>query len=264
VLLTPRNTPATTYDLGDGLRAQSAPGQRSISIERRVDDGLLGTGVGATWERLDVDAEMGPGPDGIVRLKINPDQLRAAVGEEAANRALNAPGGKDKPSPPPPVSGPSMIEMRIWASTDKGSTTSAREATREQVEQVCPNFFKYEQYAMEAAAKYKAAGLPNGMEYGRLVHRAVELRLKAAGVPEVSPELAVLNGESPSYSKGSSRIDIVELHRAHITVCVYELKTGDAPIPREVVERYSREAGLYAIAKGQGYPNIYFIPIRVP
>ncbi len=28
VLLTPTNTPATTYDLGDGLRAQSAPGQR--------------------------------------------------------------------------------------------------------------------------------------------------------------------------------------------------------------------------------------------
>src|SRR5437764_3230383 len=49
VLLTPTNTPATTYELGNGLRARSAPGQRSVSIERRVDDGLLGTGVGAKW-----------------------------------------------------------------------------------------------------------------------------------------------------------------------------------------------------------------------
>jgi hypothetical protein len=264
VLLTPTNTPATTYELGDGLRAQSAPGQRSVSIERRVDDGLLGTGWGAKWEQLPVEAELGPRSDGTIGLKINPDQLRAAVGEETANRVLGDPGRKNDLPPPPPISGPSKIEMRIWASTDKGSTTSSREATREQVEQVCPNFPKYEQYAMEAAAKYKAAGLPNGKEYGRLVHRDVELRLREAGVPEVSPELAVRRGESPSYSKGSSRIDIVELHRDHITVCVYELKTGEARIPYEVVQRYSREAGMHANFVKEGYQNVYFIPIRVP
>jgi hypothetical protein len=260
VLLTPRNTPATTYNLGDGLRAQSAPGQRSVSIERRVNDGLLGTGVGAKWEPLDVDAEIDRGPDDIVRLKINPDQLKAAVGEEMTNRALGVPGGKD--NLPPPL--PSKIEMRIWTSTDRGLTTTAREASREQVEQVCPNFPKYELYAMEAAAKYKAAGLPNGMEYGRLVHQDVEKRLRAAGIPEIRPELAVREGRSPSFSKGSSRIDIVELHKNHITICVYELKTGGARIPREVVERYSREAGMYWELRRHGYPNVYFIPIRVP
>ena len=83
-------------------------------------------------------------------------------------------------------------------------------------------------------------------------------------MPDVRPELAVRAGLSPSYSKGSSRIDIVELHRDHITVCVYELKTGGARIPREVVERYSREAALHAEFQGLGYPNVYFIPIRVP
>ncbi len=220
--------------------------------------------MGAKWEQLPVEAEVGPGSDGTVGLKINPDQLRAAVGEETANRVLGDPGRKNNLPPPPPISGPSKIEMRIWASTDQGLTTSAHEATREQVEQVCPNFPKYEQYAMEAAAKYKAAGLPNGLEYGRLVHREIELRLKAEGVPEVSPELAVREGESPSFSKGASRIDIVELHRDHITICVYELKTGGARISRDVVERYSREAGMYWKLRGQGYRNIYFIPVRVP
>jgi hypothetical protein len=117
---------------------------------------------------------------------------------------------------------------------------------------------------MEAAAKYKAAGFPNGMEYGRLVHRDVELILKEAGVRELRPELAVRQGESPSYSKGSSRIDIVELHRDHVTVCVYEIKTGSARIPKEVIRRYSREAGMYADFVHGGYRNIYFIPIRVP
>ena len=57
---------------------------------------------------------------------------------------------------------------------------------------------------------------------------------------------------------------MVELHRDHVTVCVYELKTGDATIPLDVVKRYSREVGIYAKSKAGGYENIYFIPIRVP
>ena len=70
-------------------------------------------------------------------------------------------------------------------------------------------------------------------------------------------------GLDRSYSKGSSRLDVVELHRDHITVCVYEIKTGGATIPREVMLRYVREAGMYADATGLGYKHIYFIPIRV-
>jgi hypothetical protein len=272
-----------TLRLGDRFRASQPPGQKSVILERRVDDGLLGTGVGAKWEQLPpLDATLRVGQYGLKTLVADADQLRDTLGADAAkqlfatglvidrradeadavHRARTASG--DQGDLAPPLTLPTKIEMRIWASTDRGTTTSAREATREQVEQVCPNFSKYEQYAMEAAAKYKAAGLPNGMEYGRLVHQDVEKRLRAAGIPEIRPELAVREGKSPSFSKGSSRIDIVELHKDHITICVYELKTGGARIPREVAERYSREAGMYWKLLGQGYPNVYFIPIRVP
>jgi len=92
----------------------------------------------------------------------------------------------------------------------------------------------------------------------------IQSRLKERGVRELRPELAIRQGFSPSYTKGSSRIDVVELHRDHVTVCVYELKTGDATIPLDVVKRYSREVGIYAKSKAGGYENIYFIPIRVP
>jgi hypothetical protein len=78
------------------------------------------------------------------------------------------------------------------------------------------------------------------------------------------PELALRRGIPKSYNKGSSRLDVLELHGDHITVCVYEIKTGGATIPHEVMLRYIREAGMYADAKGLGYKHVYFIPIRVP
>jgi hypothetical protein len=272
MLLTPTNTPATTYDLGDGLRAQSAPGQRSVSIERRVDNGLLGTGVGAKWERLPVEAEVGPGPDGIVGLKINPDQLKAAVGDEAANRVLGNAGGKND-LPPPPISLPSKIEMRIGVLINGSAETEKREATREEVLSVCPNYPTYERIGLEAAEKYKAAGMENGLAYGQRVHRSLETTLRMhdiqsslheRGIFELNPELALLNGVDRSYSKGSSRLDVVELHNDHVTVCVYELKTGGARIRDETMDRYLREASLYAKSRSFGYPNVYFLPIRVP
>lgn len=273
VLLTPTNTPATTYELGDGLRARSAPGQRSVSIERRVGDGLLGTSVGARWEQLPVEAEVGPGPDGVVRLNINSDQLRAAVGEEAASRALASPDGKNNLPPPLPLFLPSKIEMRIGVSINGGASTEKREATWEEVMQVCPNYATYEKIGLEAAEKCKAAGMENGLAYGRRVHRELETtlemqyiqsRLHDRGVVELKPELALLNGVKDSYTKGSSRLDVVELHSDHVTVCVYELKTGGAAIRNETIDRYLREASLYAKAQAFGYPNVYFIPIHVP
>jgi hypothetical protein len=200
------------------------------------------------------------------------DRRSAANSDETTNRVQTAPGSGNE-LPPPPISLPSKIEMRIGVSTDQGATTVPREATRQEVLQVCPNFAEYERYGMEAAEKYKAAGLINGKTYGQRVHREVELRLKMddiqsrleeRGVRELSAELAVRQGISPSYAKGSSRIDVVELHTDHVTVCVYELKTGGATIPGEVIERYGREAGLYANFVRAGYQNIYFIPIHVP
>src|SRR5262249_39799141 len=109
--------------------------------------------------------------------------------------------------------------------------------------------------------------------YGQRVHRSLETTLAMheiqsslheRGIFELKPELALLNGVKDSYTKGSSRLDVVELHSDHVTVCVYELKTGRARIRDETIDRYLREASMYAKLRGFGYPNVYFIPIRVP
>jgi hypothetical protein len=281
-----------TVRLGDRFRASQPTGQNSVIVERRVDDGLLGTGVGAKWEELPpLGATLRVGRYGLRTLVVDADRLQEVVGPEgakqlfgtglvidrqadefdAANRTRTASGGLNDP-PPQPLSVPPKIEMRIGVSTDRGVTTVPREATREEVQQVCPNFPEYERYAADAAARYKALGYPNGLRYGQLVHQSVEKellgdiqsRLKEKGLVEMAPELALHDGIPNSYDKGSSRLDVLELHRDHITVCVYEIKTGGATVPREVMLRYVREAGIYARATGLGYEHVYFIPIHVP
>jgi hypothetical protein len=87
-LVIPTNSQSETIDLGDDLRAHKRPGQRSVEIERRVGNGLFGTGIGAKWEKVPVEAEFVAGPDGRQALLIDREQLRRAVGATAADRAL--------------------------------------------------------------------------------------------------------------------------------------------------------------------------------
>jgi hypothetical protein len=94
VLVTPTNSQGETIELGDGLRARTSTGQRSVTIERRADNGLLGTGIAARWETLPVDAELRVEEGGTARVLIDHQQLQTAVGPEATARALDALGSK--------------------------------------------------------------------------------------------------------------------------------------------------------------------------
>lgn len=162
LLVVPTNTQSETIELGDGLRARLRPGQRSVEIERQVEDGLLGTGFGARWERVPVDAEQGAGPDGAPSVFIDHGQLVDAVGPEAAARAWDAigsamarPRGRSGGSQPPagrgrnadetpdpenggrpPTGGPDVLPSSRQSSKESSSTDRdhARFATRHGLE----------------------------------------------------------------------------------------------------------------------------------
>jgi hypothetical protein len=85
LLLTPTNTQSETTDLGDGLRARVRPGQRTVEIERRIDNGLFG--IGAKWETLPVEAQQVVGRDGSANTVIDHDQLNRALGRSAPAEA---------------------------------------------------------------------------------------------------------------------------------------------------------------------------------
>lgn len=90
VLVLPANSGDETISLGDGLRARRIFQQRTVEIERRIDNGLLG--IGARWEKLPVTAVQAPGEDGSPRVMIDGHELEKAVGPEAAARAWDAIG----------------------------------------------------------------------------------------------------------------------------------------------------------------------------
>jgi hypothetical protein len=109
-LFYPTNTQSETTDLGDGLRARVRPGQRTVEIERRVDNGFLGTGIGAKWKTLPVEAQQVVGRDGKVNTVINHEQLNRALGwsapveSKAAGTSAMAQSPKDgEPQQLPPT-----------------------------------------------------------------------------------------------------------------------------------------------------------------
>ena len=293
-LVVPTNFEGETLPLGDGLRARRRVGQNSIEIERQVDDGLLGSGIAARWEKLPVAARFVPDVDGRHLLQIDAVQLERAVGKEAADRLLQqggiaadgltgvardihdaivrrrldgvpaGPGGIE----PPPGFLP-IMEMRLTSSVDGGSTISHAEIADENAKKYCPNYFLVQQVGLEAGAKVDATGLPKGPPRGNAIHDLSEEALKTAeiermlrngGMQELFVErIFPVDDERPRYLKsGSSKIDVVERIGGN-AVCVYDFKTGSARFPDHVRERYLREVATHFKVS-----TVYVLPVYVP
>ncbi len=272
ILLWPTNSGGNAIDLGYGMRARWNPTELSAVIERRVDNGLFGSGVGTKWERVPVPATHEGGSDRRPTLFIDPLMLKQEVGEEAAKQILLTPGVA--PSfQALPASKPSIYEIRI-GTLMSGASTKFREATDEEVTRYCPNYPLYQGIALQGAAMARASGLPNGLQYGNFVHgfAAAEIGkiavtkelLQQQGIIELRPEIALKIGAPVSlFTQGHSRLDVLEVHSDR-KVCVYDFKTGGARFPDETIARYAKEAEAYATAKKLGHTHIYVIPVYVP
>ena len=87
-MVIPDNFQGETVDVEDGLRITLPPGQRYVYAERRVDDGLLGSGIGARWEKLPIPMEVAEGPRGRF-LRFDLDHIARVVGTpQEADRIL--------------------------------------------------------------------------------------------------------------------------------------------------------------------------------
>jgi hypothetical protein len=87
-MVIPDNFQGETVDVEDGLRVTLPPGQRYVYAERRVDSGLLGSGIGAKWEKLPIPMEVVEGPRGRF-LRFDLDHIAQVVGTpQEADRIL--------------------------------------------------------------------------------------------------------------------------------------------------------------------------------
>jgi hypothetical protein len=99
MIVIPMNKQGDVYPIGDDLRLSAPVSQRSVIIERRVDDGWFGTGIAAKWQAVPVDAEWASGPDGRRVIAIDAEALQRVLGLDAAEAALRS-GGIVMAKPP--------------------------------------------------------------------------------------------------------------------------------------------------------------------
>lgn len=275
ILFLPWNSQGRTMDLGDDLRARWAPGERLIKIERRVDNGLFGSGVGATWEELPVEATFEPDEHGRQILRVDADALKRALATAAKTQASGM--SISAPFEALPPSKAVIYEIRIGASVDGGTTMGFREATHEEIERLCPNYPMIQGVGLRAAAEIEGMGARRG----QMVHKLAENQLKELkvarsaeilremGIVELRPEIALRNGKNLSFyrAKGSSVLDVLEVYGngGEKRACVYDFKTGTAVLPDATAVRYGHEVGNYVQKKYKVMPvHITVVPVHLP
>ena len=271
----PTNSPNATIDLGRNLRASTGSAERTARIQQRVSVPLKYGLELSDWKELPVAAMKDRMLGGQEVLLIDPDQLRRAIGPEAAARVLSRPGviGREQVAFDQVWAGPlGPLEIQIPTGTskDQGKKVTYRELSRTEIERACPNLPIYERLGAEAHVEAQnETGLAYGPVVGIKTHararKAADLmadKLRARGLVELHTERGLLNGKR-SFEKGHSRVDVLEVYDGR-TACIIDYKTGSATMDDGQVRRYIRQVGLYIEAQKLGYKRIYFVPIHLP
>ena len=115
--------------------------------------------------------------------------------------------------------------------------------TEERVNQICPDTGKFQALTTETAAEISPVGL-TPQAYGMAVHKAIAGKIEAIGTPDVlMAEFTLIEGGPGDYGeKGSTRVDIFQYRPESHTVCIFEIKTGDAKLDTSYANRAISEA----------------------
>jgi len=278
ILTTLTNSQAEVRPVGDDARLVIPPGQAG-RLQVRTRAGLFGSEIAESWEDVPVAIEQMADADNRPIHTVNPIELANAVGPERAARIVE----NSELVPFLALSGnkPMIIELRIGVSKDEGTTVELREATTSEVTEQCRNYPVYLRLGEEALEKVRRSGL-SGRLAGIRTHKEAKDTLQASidrefrdelgkeldrnGILRMEPEIALLNGEDKTYSKGHSRLDVLEIFRTGVA-CAYDYKTGNSTFRPADMRRYAVEVGIFhgrvvgtAMATGR---TIFLIPVHL-
>ena len=277
IMTTPTNSQSEIRPIDDDFRLVVPPGQ-SGRLEVRTRAGLFGSRIAESWEDVPVTIERTADSDSRPILTVNPIELANAVGPERAARIVES--SELVPFLALSDSKPMIVELRIGVSKDKGAIFELREATPNEISEQCRNYPVYLRLGEQALEKVRRTGL-SGRLGGIQVHQELKAALQASinhdfrdelgkeldrnGILEIAPEIALLQGHKESFSKGHSRIDVLELYKR--VACAHDYKTGSSTFRPGVMRRYGVEADLYhgkvvakAMATGR---TVFLIPVHL-
>lgn len=279
IMTTPTNSQAETRPIGEDARLAIPPGQAGV-LQIRTESGLFGTHGPEIWSDAPVAISRSTDPDGKVVRTVDPVELANAVGPERAARI--AASSVLIPAIEPVDGRPTAIEMRIGEKVAGESLVRKREASEEEVTRYCPNLPEYQKTGAAVWQRVSKEGLV-GARAGSRVHYDMDhlikdelgKQLERQGIYKVESEFALHNGVTKSYSRGYSRLDVLEVNRETGTVCIYDFKTGSGMFRDTTMDRYAREASVYLEtyfhwgkatqqALARNYTRIYLIPVHLP
>ena len=277
IMTTPTNSPPEIRPIDDDFRLVIPPGQ-SGQLQVRTRAGLFGSRIAESWEDVPATIERMADADNRPIHTVNPIELANAIGPERAARIVE----NSELVPFLALSGskPMIVELRIGVSKDKGATLELREATTNEISEQCRNYPVYLRLGEQALEKVRRTGL-SGRLGGIQVHQELKAALQASinhdfrdelgkeldrnGILEIAPEIALLRGQKETFSKGHSRIDVLELYER--VACTYDYKTGSSTFRPGVMRRYAVEVGLFhgnvvakAMATGR---TVFLIPVHL-
>lgn len=135
----------------------------------------------------------------------------------------------------------------------------------ERVNQFCPKTAEFDELLGRIAGETPREGR-SPQQWGMDVHRVMEheVRLRYEGSPDaVRTEFSLSRGELATRGEaGSSRLDILHRVDGTDTICVYDIKTGEAGLGRSQAARIYREAFQYGQKEGIAVPQILVIELH--
>jgi hypothetical protein len=138
---------------------------------------------------------------------------------------------------------PFILYMRGGESTQTQDRVFVGELTQERIDQFCPDTGRFQALTTMTAAGISRDGL-TPQAYGSRVHAAIATQVRDMQDPDIRAEFSLIGGRDdlPYGTQGSTRLDIFQYRPETNTVCIYDIKTGNAGLDNSYLNRAIAEA----------------------
>jgi len=160
---------------------------------------------------------------------------------------------------------PFLLFHRVFEGTQADVRVTVGTLSSEQLNEFCPKTAEFEAMLADVAGRTSQEGL-TPQQWGTAVHTALRHDIQRRYEPTanvVRAEFSVIGGTEGYYGqRGTTRLDIYHHVEGTSTICVYDIKTGQARLDSTQAGRIREEADSFARDSGVINPRVLIIELR--